>query len=215
MPFAVAAAGITAGAGIYESQQGAGASQQAAKEQSKAIGWSNDFLTAQNKVDQAYLAPYAQTGAAANNQLALMMSNPSQFQAGFTASPGYQYNLNQQQGAIQNSAAAKGGLVGGNTLQALQTNASGLASQDYQQYITNLMSEQSVGQNASSSQAALGANYGNSFAGNITGQGVAQSAGTIGASNNTIAGINSAGTALGSVTPAEWSTFGKAMGSLF
>jgi hypothetical protein len=49
----------------------------------------------------------------------------------FTASPGYNYELQQQQQAIQNSAAGKTGAVSGNMLQALQQNAQGLASQDY------------------------------------------------------------------------------------
>jgi hypothetical protein len=37
----------------------------------------------------------------------------------FQASPGYQYNLQQQQNAIQNSAAGKTGALSGNMLQAL------------------------------------------------------------------------------------------------
>jgi hypothetical protein len=51
--------------------------------------------------------------------------------ATFQQSPGYQYELQQQQQAIQNSAAARGGAIGGNTLNSLQQNAQGLASQDW------------------------------------------------------------------------------------
>ncbi len=51
--------------------------------------------------------------------------------ASFKASPGYQYELQQQQSAIQNSAAGRGGAIGGNSLMALQQNAQGLASQDW------------------------------------------------------------------------------------
>lgn len=49
----------------------------------------------------------------------------------FQQSPGYQYQLQQGQNAIQNSAAGRGGLVGGNALMALQQNGQGLANQDW------------------------------------------------------------------------------------
>lgn len=41
--------------------------------------------------------------------------------------------------AIQNSAAGKTGAISGNMLKALQTNASGLANQDYSQWYNNLV----------------------------------------------------------------------------
>jgi hypothetical protein len=49
----------------------------------------------------------------------------------FRASPGYRYQLDQTMQAIQNSAAARGSAVSGNTLNALQANAQGLANQDW------------------------------------------------------------------------------------
>lgn len=45
--------------------------------------------------------------------------------------PGYQFRLNQGLGAIQNSAAGRGGLLSGNTAQALDQFAQGDASQEY------------------------------------------------------------------------------------
>jgi hypothetical protein len=61
-------------------------------------------------------------------------SNPNTIKQ-FQQSPGYTYNLNQQQQAIQNSAASHTGAISGNMLQALQTNASGLANQDYYNWL--------------------------------------------------------------------------------
>src|ERR1700731_3394252 len=52
-------------------------------------------------------------------------------QAQFRASPGYQYQIQQMTDAVQNSAAGRTGAVSCNMLQALQQNANGLASQDW------------------------------------------------------------------------------------
>lgn len=49
----------------------------------------------------------------------------------FRNSAATEYLLGQSQRAIERSAAARGGLLGGNVLQELQRNAIGLASQDY------------------------------------------------------------------------------------
>ncbi|MGX7706312.1 hypothetical protein [Methylobacterium sp. Gmos1] len=56
----------------------------------------------------------------------------------FQASPGYQYALDQALGAVQRSAAARGGLAGGNATADILNTANGLASQGYQQYVNNL-----------------------------------------------------------------------------
>lgn len=50
----------------------------------------------------------------------------------FEHSPDYAYNVGEQQKAIQRGAAAHGTLLTGGLQMALQRNASGLASQDYQ-----------------------------------------------------------------------------------
>lgn len=56
---------------------------------------------------------------------------------GFTASPGYQYQLNQALAAADNSAAARGGLLSGANIRARQSIGTDLASQDYWKYIQN------------------------------------------------------------------------------
>lgn len=55
------------------------------------------------------------------------------------ATPGYQFQLNQGLQALQNSAAAKGGLLSGNTAQALEQYGQGLASTNYQQTYNNAL----------------------------------------------------------------------------
>ncbi len=59
-------------------------------------------------------------------------------QANFSQSPAAQYQMEQMQRATERSAAARGGLMGGNVLRELQQNAAGIASQDYQNQFQNL-----------------------------------------------------------------------------
>lgn len=56
----------------------------------------------------------------------------------FYDNPAYKYALDQSQRGIQANAASKGTLMSGSTLKALQSNASGFASQNYNSYISNL-----------------------------------------------------------------------------
>lgn len=58
--------------------------------------------------------------------------------ANYQSSPAMQYQMDQMNKATQQSAAAKGGLLGANVQRALQQNASGIASQDYQNQFANM-----------------------------------------------------------------------------
>lgn len=59
-------------------------------------------------------------------------------QAQMQASPAAQYQFEQMQRATERSAAARGGLLGGNVATELQRNAAGIASQDFQNQFANL-----------------------------------------------------------------------------
>lgn len=86
--------------------------------------------------------------------------------ATFAGSPGQAALLDRSQKAIQRSAAAHGSLLTGNTLDALQQNAIGLAAQDYgnefnrrlQSYETNRgTNAQNFGQNMANFEGGLNA----------------------------------------------------------
>lgn len=68
--------------------------------------------------------------------------------AQYQSSPAMKYQMDQMQRATERSAAARGGLMGGNVLQALQQNAAGIASQDYQNQFNNLGTVANQGLNA-------------------------------------------------------------------
>lgn len=75
---------------------------------------------------------------------------PNPTLASFQSSPGYQYQLNQTLGAVQNSNAAQNGALSGNTLKALSQNATGLANQDWYNYLNsqlNLFNAQNTAYN--------------------------------------------------------------------
>lgn len=55
--------------------------------------------------------------------------------------PGYQFQLNEGLKALQNSAAAKGNLLSGNTAEALDQYSQGLASSNYQQTYNNSLNQ--------------------------------------------------------------------------
>jgi hypothetical protein len=69
----------------------------------------------------------------------------------FTASPGYQYTLDQ---ALQSLQRARGGMASGNLDTDVMNYAHNLSNQDYQQWISNLMGAGAYGLNATAGAAA-------------------------------------------------------------
>jgi hypothetical protein len=156
------------------------------------------------------------SGAPGYGSLLQGFTAPTAAQA--AATPGYQFAQQQGQLALQNSAAARGGLLSGNTAEALDQYSQGLADNTYQQTYQNafntfnsnqanqynrLASLAGVGQTSaaqlnSAGQAAAN-NIGNisQTAGAQIGQsaqnaGAATASGYVGAANAINGGINSA-----------------------
>jgi hypothetical protein len=68
-------------------------------------------------------------GSTPNRLAGLLDQGP--MRVDMAADPGYQFRLQQGEQAIMRSAAARGGRLGGGTLQALLAHGQGLASQEY------------------------------------------------------------------------------------
>lgn len=121
--------------------------------------------------------PVSQTAAyqSLNPQQQQQMS--SQFQGNgqqtFTQSPGYQFQLQQGNKGINQSAAAQGGLLSGATLQALGQYNQGVANQSYNQYLQNLGGFGAIQQNATMANQ-LGANIGQTTYAGLTNQATSQ-----------------------------------------
>jgi hypothetical protein len=179
VPWAVAAAGITAAAGIGSSLM-----------QKDTAESAQDAAQAQFQQQRADTEPWRTTGAqslTANADL-LGLNGPdaaARAMGNFSASPGYQWQLDQGLRAIDAGAAASGMLRSGATLKAEQEYGQGLANQDFSKYYERLYGLSQLGGNAAtggatnaagSAQASLsGANAQNSILANST-QGLTSSA---------------------------------------
>lgn len=117
--------------------------------------------------------------------------------SGFTKTPGYDFRLNQGMDALQSSAAARGRLFSGATMQAAAEFGQDYATSEYQPYLTRLEGLSSRGQNAAIGQGVI-AGQGASNIGNALGSiGDARSAGYIAKGNAFTDGIDNAISAFG------------------
>lgn len=105
-------------------------------------------------------------------------------------SPGYQWQLQQGQQAIDNSAASGGGLFSGATLKAQQTYGTGLANQDYYNNLNSLMGVTNLGQNAAAQTGQAAQNYATGASNSLANLGNAQAAGYTGMANSLNSGLN-------------------------
>jgi hypothetical protein len=144
---------------------------------------------------QGLYKPEQTTGVGANTLLDKLFGiNPSTGKAtgasgdysAFYNSPGYNFSLTQGENAINRNAAATGGLYSTNTLTNENNYAQGVASTQYQSYLSNLLGLANLGNvaNAGISSAATGTanNRGTAAmnAANATATGDVNEAGAIG-----------------------------------
>lgn len=119
----------------------AGAAKSAAELQHEDAMAALDFQKQEWQTQQQNLAPWLSAGKQALNTLTGLTSTPGQgllenFQAPTAVTeqndPGYQFRLQQGQQALENSAAARGGLLSGNTLKGITDYSQNYASNEYQ-----------------------------------------------------------------------------------
>ena len=121
---------------------------------------------------QQTLGPYNQFGKNAGNQLqnqlGQLLNNPSallkMFGQGYQQSPGYQFSVDQATNAA-NRAAAAGGMAGSPQEQAqLASTVTGLANQDYNQYLQNVLGLYGQGLGVGENMFGVGATAANNLA---------------------------------------------------
>jgi len=119
--------------------------------------WRRQYDTSRND-----LAPWRNTGTGALTRLnALYGIGPNgeavaPDMSGFTTSPDYQFNLGENLKAVQNSAAARGGLYSGNTYKALQERGANVASGEFGNYVNRLLAAAGMGQTATNATVSAG-----------------------------------------------------------
>jgi len=155
MPFGgLLTAGIGAAGSLFGGLFGANASQQAAQEYEQGLQQASNFLQGQEQQGLQNYSPYLSAGSTATNTLSNLLGTPGQglltpWTQQFTAptaaqaaaTPGYQFQLQQGLGAMQNSAAGQGSLLTGRTLANLNNYAQGTASTNYQNVFNNALTQ--------------------------------------------------------------------------
>jgi len=172
MPWGVAAAGITAAAGIGSSLLSSNAASSAAD---KANAAQRQALE-QSRAD---LEPWRTTGGTANTTVANLSgaNGPdaaTAAMADFRTSPGYAWQLDQGLRAVDSGAAAQGFGRSGAVLKAEQAFGSGLADQSFKDYYNRLFDLSKLGETAASGQATASQNTGTGIAQTDLSEGSAQ-----------------------------------------
>ena len=203
----VGAAAVGAAGSAYSSKQAG----KAAKTQAASADRASQIQQENFEQTRKDLMPYKQAGDTSLSQLMGQMTPDGYFNQTYTgqdiySDPSYQFRLQQGQDAIQSSAAAKGGLLTGATLKALQNYGQESASQEYSNAYNRFNADQTNRYNRLSNLVGIGQNaaaqVGN--AGAQTAQAVA---------NNTMAGANSI--AAGQVASANnWANTANNLGSM-
>lgn len=123
--------------------------------------------------------------------------------ADFEADPGYAFRMKEGLAGVESGAAARGGLLSGAALKAVQKYGQGLASQEYGNAYNRFTADQTnqynrlaglvnTGQGATNQTSNAAANFGQQAGANAIGAGNAIASGQIGGANALVGGINGA-----------------------
>jgi hypothetical protein len=189
-------------AGIASSVIGAGAAGDAANAQVQASQNANQTQLAMYNQTRQDQAPWRQAGGEAltglENYYGLPGANGKAADPAATAAadsklisnlPGYQFNLQQGNQAVQRNLAARGLLDSGAGEKALTQYGQGAAMQASGQYLNGLQSLAGLGQTATAQTGAIGANTANQVGSNQIYAGNAQASGYANQSNAINSGL--------------------------
>jgi hypothetical protein len=193
---------IGAGTAIYGAQQQGRAAQQvanatrdAAQVQAQTNDGSLDFLRESRDLARNDLAPYRDAGAAD------YQNYRNQVGGSFQTSPGYEFARSEGIRGIDQAASARGLIGSGARARELMRYGTGVANQEYGNWMNRLQGLAGVGQTASGQTASLGQQAGQNLAAtnsqggsalaNLAMQtGQANAQGTVGQANALLGGVN-------------------------
>lgn len=201
----VAAAAVTVVGGVIQGKA-AGKAADTQRDAAQSATAAQLQMFNQTRDDQA---PWRTAGSTAVGQLGTGTQAGGEFNRNFTMAdfnkdPGYQFRMDQGSRALQASAAARGGLMSGGTLKALDRYGQDYASNEYSNAYNRFNNDQSTRFNRLSSIAGLGQTsvgqtgaqstvVGGQIGSNMIGAGNAQAAGIIGQGNAYSGAVNSLG----------------------
>jgi len=190
-----------AGAVVTSSLIGANAASSGAAAQANAANQAAQLQREQFDITNEQQRPYREAGGRALTRLESLAEYKPFNMATFAQDPSYQFRLDQGTKALERSAAARGGLISGNTGGALQNYGQNLASQEYSNAFNRYQTERNAtlepymtlagfGRSANALSAQAGQNYATNAGNMITGGAAAQAAGGVGVANALTGGAN-------------------------
>lgn len=217
------AAIVGAGIGAYATMSAGDAQADAAKSAAQTSAGAQVYATDVQKQmfdKQIELQkPWQEAGTGAVNRLAAGLAQGGEFATPFSQTnwqqdPGYAFRLAEGNKALNQSAAARGGLISGNALKAAQRYGQEMGSQEYQNAFNRYYSERNnmlspiqslagVGQSSAQSLGAAAGQYGSNV-GNLAMTNAANQGNALMAQGNARASAytglgSSAGQALGGI----------------
>jgi hypothetical protein len=185
----------SAALGAYSSNKAANTQAQSARE---AGDVQRDIFERQVELGR----PYREAGEAALNKLIPLATEYTPFgMQQFQQDPGYAFRLSEGQKALERSAAARGGLMGGATGKALTRFGQEMGSQEYtnafnryqaerQARLNPLQSLAGVGQTAANTLGAQAGQFGSNMAETLGAGAQARASGYMGMANAIGGGLN-------------------------
>jgi len=178
---------------------------QAGKAADKQVGAARDAAALQNEQFQQTREdqmPWLKAGERALGKLESAVDYTPFGMSQFQADPGYAFRLSEGQKALDNQAAARGGLISGNALRAATAYGQNMGSQEYTNAFNRYQTERAAKLQPLQSLAGVGqttaTNLGNAGASNaanvgnlMTGGAAASAAGTVGQANAFNQGVSS------------------------
>jgi hypothetical protein len=170
-------AGWVAAAAVGGALIGSNAASKAAKTSAAASDRASDVQREMFERNVELNAPFREAGVNALNKLVPLTDYKDFGMDQFQSDPGYGFRMSEGMKALEGSAAARGGLLSGNTLRGIQRYGQDMASQEYQnafnrygiereRRLAPLQSLAGVGQTTSQQLGAAGTGFANTM-GNI------------------------------------------------
>ena len=186
---------------IGSSLLGSSSARSAGAAQADAAGRASDLQYQMFKEQQDLNKPWYEAGKEALNKLIPEATSYTPFGMDqFQADPGYGFRLKEGMRALEQSAAARGGLLSGNTGKALTRYGQDAASQEYQNAFNRYQTERAsrlqplqslagVGQTSANTLGNAASTYGSNVGNLMTSGAAAQAAGNVGSANALTGGL--------------------------
>ena len=201
----------------------ASAAAQTAAATDRAAALQREMWLAQQEQQK----PWLEAGKQALNKLIPIATQYTPFGVQqFQADPGYGFRMGEGMKALERSAAARGGLLSGATLKGIQRYGQDLASQEYQNAfdryqteraarLTPLQSLAGVGQTSANTLGSAGQTYASNVGNALINQGYTAGNAQIAAERARQSAYGGIGTAIGQITPSQWSSAGNALSNWY